>query len=189
MIAPNAKQLIAVMEALGHAVFTDGAYNLNIVGLRNATAFDVEEYNDLICCMYRETRRSPLIVKSWPGTTDPGRKARAREDFRTAVLVPGQYRGSYRIGEHKGRQALVQAGGPVTVHRAAPGDLWPFSECNRETGYFGINIHDMLNARSVVSSGCQGCHMRTDHDELMALARRSEDLYGPNFTYTLLDWN
>ena len=188
MRTPTVQQLITAMDLKGHKFFRNGALNLNLIGLRNTNEFDVEAYNDLICCAYRERAGGPLVLKAWEGTTDPGQRARSRAHFRTAVLVPGQYRGAYMVGLHKGRDALIQTGNAVSVYRANPSDEWPFSGCEIETGYFGINIHDMLNARSVVSEGCQGAHRPEDHHDMMELCRRSSHIWGDRFSYTLLDW-
>lgn len=62
----------------------------------------------------------------------------------TAVLKPGMY--WYKLGKHKGYEALVQAE-PVTVYRDRNKDLKsdeiPGTE---ETGYFAINIHRALES-------------------------------------------
>jgi hypothetical protein len=146
-----------VMRGCGMAWFT-GKHNLNLVGIRGdskaAGAFD-DRF--LACC---DGDDGP-IVWFFRGTTDPG-KHWLLEPMRTAgcaVLQPGQYRGMYECGLHKGRPALVQVK-PARIRRDADKDLVIDPEGAFETGLFMINFHDpgREGDRAVVdwaSAGCQ----------------------------------
>jgi len=85
-----------------------------------------------------------LITKSemfgFTGTTNPGTNwlQNYMNPKGTAVLKPGMY--WYKLGTHKGYEALNQAG-PVTVYRDKNKDLKSDVTKDEDTGYFGIDIH------------------------------------------------
>lgn len=60
----------------------------------------------------------------------------------TAILAPGQYQSSHKIGLHRGKyKALVQHR-PVTVYRDNNKDSkYDLEPTKKDTGIFGINIH------------------------------------------------
>jgi len=92
-------------------------------------------------------------------TTNPGTNwlQNAMNPKGTAVLKPGKY--WYKLGTHKGYEALVQSG-PVTVYRDNNKDLKSDTTGPEDTGYFGINIHRANETAisklvALWSAGCQ----------------------------------
>jgi len=189
------------MRSLGYAVFY-GEYNLNLFGIRSP-ARESNSYDDLIGCAYQEG--TAWRVHYWPATTDPGKDYLEKGlEKGTAILVPGQYRGAYQLGNHGPSQyrALVQTGGPVSVYRDANRDsiLDANSSSPIESGWFGINIHsssmDPYNeTRDKTnypvgrwSGGCQVHATTSGFLEMMQLAELQVYHRGwDKYTYTLLE--
>ena len=148
-------------------------------------------------------------VDYWPATTDPGAYylTTASADFKvdgTAILVPAQYRGAYKVGPHGSTRymALVQTGAPVKVYRDANRDLVLDTDCRSEveSGWFGINIHassrqpyDEAKDKSNYSvgkwsAGCQVHATTAGFLDMMRLAEKQIELTGcTTFSYTLLN--
>lgn len=179
----------AALAKKGYTFYTNGDYNLNLIGIRDSRKA-TNKFDDILCCLYK--KRGSWNMDVWPCSTDPGtywlKHGLAKG---TAVLVPGQYKGAYCIGKHRGAyDALVQAE-PVTVWRDSNGDATLDYE-HPETGIFGINIHRANAAMrsQIVEKWSAGCQVLADPDDfakLMALAKKSAAIYGNCFTYTLLE--
>ena len=176
------------LESKGYKVFEKGDYNVNLVAIRaddrRPLAFD-----DSLVCFYRVAREWRAHV--WPCTTDPGTMLLHRpiNPKGAAVLKPGQYRGSHRLGLHKGRPALVQAS-PVTVYRDNNRDD-VIDYLDEDTGHFGINIHDasrytIARNAETASAGCIVLANKLDMDSLLAVCKQSASVYGNSFTLTLI---
>lgn len=184
--------------------FTGGIYNVNLFGVRSRTTHP-NKFDDIICmAFYTEAGWTTM---AFPATTDPGSTVLGEDKEGspngTAILpsstVNDQYK--FQIGKHKGRySALVQAE-PFTVVRDAnkdgrllsreeiierfkAGDVW--------TGYFGINMHH-ASSNGVSkwindwSWGCQVFQSIFDWEKASAIIKRSSEIYGSRFTYTLFD--
>lgn len=188
-----------VFNKLGYAFFTKGTYNVNIFGIRNLTKGTVQDdtFNDFLCCIYNvKDSKGNLVqkVKIWEGTTDPGLKAlKSPTDAKgTAILVPGQYRSVYKIDYHRGKyKALCQRFGSVKVYRDGNKDNnLDFNPIRIESGIFGINIHKAAEyARETISGysyGCQVFRNAKDFNSFMDICKKSAELYGNKFTYTLI---
>jgi len=189
------------VKAEGLAVFSSDNYDLNIVGVRTAGNHLTDQFDDMLCCIYKENGQ--WVGKYWPITTDPGKYylETASEDFQasgTAILAPGQYRSAYQIGPHGSTKynALVQVK-PVVVYRDANRDL-EYDHVNAETGLFGINIHANNtspytenwegNKVGKWSAGCQVFKRTADFREFMYICQKqiTYNSWG-SFTYTLLE--
>ena len=110
----------------------------------------------------------------------------------TAILVPGQYRGSHKIGLHRGKyKALVQTGGRVCVYRDNnKDDILDMDPATEQDGYFGINLHKAGSHSTEVDKWSAGCQVWANADDFaafMAIVEKSAETYGPQFTYTLID--
>lgn len=179
--------LRAVREA-GHVVFTDGGYNLNIIGVRKNCMYG-NVFDDLLYVVYKTF--DVWIEDIYPITTDPGLFyiQNPLQVTGTAVVAPGQYRGVFEIGYHKGSyKALVQKK-PITVYRERTVTL----EGNepKETGMFGINIHraSSIKASTVVDKWSAGCQVFADpvqFADFMSTCSYAAKFWGNSFTYTLL---
>lgn len=183
--------ILATLARKSYAVCTK-AFELNIVGVRSTNA-KPNNFDDIIHILYKR-EDGEWIINSFRATTDPGTywlKIFVNPDG-TAILKPGQYKNSHRIGVHRGKyQALVQQK-PMTVIRDADKDeVLDFNTAKEETGIFGINIHRASTSGVTkfvdkYSAGCQVLADVNDFNLLMQLAERHKKLYGNNFTYTLI---
>ena len=183
------------MKSKGYKVFCNGDYNLNIVGVRtNDRTPNV--FNDWITVFYKTNDN--WNIHTYPATTDTGLYylKNPLNIKGTAILVPEQYRGVYSLGYHQGQYlALVQSGGTVKVYRDNNRDeIIDMNLQTIENGYFGINIHRAN--RFVIplyvdrySAGCQVIKKYFDYREFINLCRRSSEIWGNKFTYTLLEEN
>ena len=186
--------LLDYAAALGHAVFEDGLYNLNIIGIRTPDD-DANKFNDRMCVVYKDEQG--WVTRTWRCTTDPGTYWREHpmNVSGTAILVPGQYRGAYKIGLHRGSyEALVQRGGRVRLYRDANMDdiLDMEPEDISDPTYAGINIHRASTrdgGSENVDKWSAGCQVFADPDDFecfMNIAKKSAETYGAQFTYTLV---
>lgn len=203
----NLKKLIesadlqAILEKKGYAFFTNGDYNLNIIGVRNllnaTTSGNViknvqrDKFDDALILMYKVNGVWKKEV--FENTTDPGLKLlrNPMNSNGTAILVPGQYRSTYKIDLHNGKyKALCQRSGLVKVYRDKNKDnVLDMDPKTIQSGYFGINIHKAGLASELIggySAGCQVFKNVQDFNHMMELANKSAAIYGNSFTYTLL---
>lgn len=183
---------------LGFVFFTRGDYNVNIIGIRNLLGGNVQDdtFNDAMVVIYKEN--GEWVKKIWEVTTDPSLKLlkSPSNSKGTAILVPGQYRSTYKIDLHNGKyKALCQRLKPVSVYRDRNKDnRLDMDKSTIQTGMFGINIHRASSSGTTknvgpYSAGCQVFASVNDFNEFMRLVERSADIFGNSFTYTLLTTN
>jgi len=104
----------------------------------------------------------------------------------------GQYRGAFELGMHKGQyRALVQRK-PVAVYRDANRDDRLDLTGDPEWGMYGINIHRASATKTSEevdkwSAGCQVFQDPKHFDDFMRLVENAAQVWGPRFTYTLLE--
>ncbi len=177
-------------------VFFDGnlSWNLNIIGIRSDNN-KVNHFDDNIVIIYRNSKKE-WEVFSGAATTDPGLVPLLKPINKngTAILVPGQYRGSHKIDLHAGKYvALRQSGAPVKVYRDDDHDKVLDMDIDTiQEGYFGINIHrgsrrgDTKLVQSY-SAGCQVFKNARDFRKFMEICENSASKFGNKFTYTLLE--
>ena len=106
-----------------------------------------------------------------------------------ARLVPGQYRGAYGLGLHRGQYQALRQVRKVKVFRDGNRDL-KFDESKVDEGLFGINIHKAGENSVWVenwSEGCQVFKRKKDFDALMSLAKKAVPFWKNSFTYTLIE--
>ena len=193
--------ILARMEGLGYAVFTEGDYNLNIVGIRKRGGV-VDLWNDQIHCLFKVNGEWRDLW--WEATTSPGKhylvsKSKQLNPAGTAILVPGQYRGAYRIARHgKSRYEALCQRGPVRVARDNDQDgAWDY-DAPQESGLYGINLHasssspytrdQVRDSVGVWSGGCQVWRSTAAFRSFMKLCRLQRKERGwESFTYTLLN--
>jgi hypothetical protein len=106
----------------------------------------------------------------------------------TAVLKPGQYIDSWKLGLHQGKyKALVQAK-PITVYRDGDKDDVAEETKVEQTGLFGINIHraNPSAVSSIIDKWSAGCQVLNDPKQFATLLAACEASGKKAFTYTLL---
>lgn len=181
------------LTSQGHAFFENGDYNLNIVGVRNDSG-DATKFDDFINLLYKVD--GEWVCDIYPATTEPGMNILKRpiNSKGTAILVPGQYRSTYKIDTHGGKRkytALCQRSGKVRVWRDDNRDSTPDYVGPEDEGMYGINIHrqfgsDEREYTGGVSAGCQVFQSSKDFYEFMDTCNRAADKWGNSFTYTLI---
>ena len=194
LIPPTVKELIARFEELGHVVFTNGDWNPNLFGIRNREK-KAGRFDDILGCFCKQD--GEWILQWGPGTTDPSAYwlERLGNPQGTFILKPGQYRGIWQYGLHRGKYpALIQTGGPVTGWRDRNRDdildmIGPLF-----TGYFGINRHKSSAWQRLVRVGpySAGCQVDQDpgcYEQHMVIVRKSLDRFGlhSKHSYVLLE--
>lgn len=182
------------MNKKGYTFF-DGnkQLNVNLIGVRRDNP-GTNEFDDFLVMIYRDKKLKEVCVV-FPVTTDPGEYwlENPMNPKGTAVLVPGQYRGTWQLGKHQNNyEALVQRK-EVKVWRDNNKDkVIDYKSFHTiSEGYFGINIHrsnpyDKSYLVNKWSAGCQVFQSVDDFDEFMKICKKSANLYGNSFTYTLL---
>jgi hypothetical protein len=182
-----------LFSKLGYAYFTKGVYNLNIIGVRRDGLSVTNKFDDYLVVLYNTdtvTKRQIYTI-----TTDPGKYYMNNPISKkgTAILVPGQYRGGWKIGKHKNQyQALVQTR-PVKVFRDTNLDsIYDLKPQTKENGVFGINIHksNPYVESTLVDKWSAGCQVFSDPKEFasfMKLCKKQKEIFGDSFTYTLIN--
>ena len=168
-------------------------YDVNIVGIRNSEVSNevTNHFDDTLTISYKVD--GEWKFHSWPATTDPGQywiENPISKDG-TAILVPGQYRGSHMIGLHQGKYEALRQRKPVKVYRDNDKDLeYDTDEDTIKEGIYGINIHrsnpyDQSYYVNKWSAGCQVFKKVADFHEFMDICRKARDIWGNSFSYTL----
>jgi hypothetical protein len=188
------EQIETAVKSKGYVWFEDTAnkgYDVNIVGIRNtATGQKVTNaFDDYLTISYKENGQWKCHV--WPATTDPGKKGVMEYHNKDGVarLVEGQYRGSHIIRLHQGKYEALGQDKPVKVYRDANKDM-NYDENKITEGVYGINIHKAGADSTYVenwSEGCQVFKKAADFEEFMKICRKSKDIHGNRFTYTLIE--
>jgi len=184
------------LEKKGHTFFESGAYNINIIGVRSTEQIP-NKFNDSLIVLYKRANKE-WVADTHKITTDPGVYwlNNPMNVAGTAILVPGQYRGVYKIDGHGQTkyEALCQRAGTVKVYRDNNKDEVHDMEPSTITeGYYGINIHRASKSREITedidkwSAGCQVFKSNADFSGFMTIVNTSAKRYGNRFTYTLLD--
>lgn len=178
----------------GYAFFTKGEYNLNIIGVRSENLNKItNKFDDYLVLIYNTRCKGHICI--YPITTEPGiyYMNKPMNPKGSAILVPGQYRGCWKIGKHKGKyDALVQCK-PIKVYRDnIRNQVYDLSPEKIDEGLFGINIHKSSDYRSPkyvdqFSAGCQVFQNVGDFNKFIALCKKQRDNFGNSFTYTLLN--
>lgn len=193
-----AEQYKVALNAKGYSFFEKGDYNLNIIGVRNDSG-DASKFDDAMILLYKV--KGSWVCDMFPVTTEPGTSILKNpiKEVRhkgTAILVPDQYKGVYKIGWHgsktNGHTALIQRGGKVRVWRDNNRDTTPDYHGEEEDGWFGINIHKHRGSSARVntggvSAGCQVFQDTKDFYEFMDICDIASEKWGNSFTYTLIE--
>jgi len=188
------EQVEAAVKSKGYVYFEDvnnKGFDVNIVGIRNSSTGQkvTNAFDDTLTISYKEN--GEWKFHSWPATTDPGKKGVLEYHNAAGVarLVEGQYRGSHTIRLHQGKYEALGQAKNVKVYRDSNKDL-NYDENKIQEGLFGINIHKAGADSTYVenwSEGCQVFKKSADFEEFMKICRKSRDIHGNSFTYTLIE--
>lgn len=176
--------ILRILRKKNYKVFVDG--QINIVGIRCSES-TANKFDDEIHLIWKD---GSWNHKAYQATCDPGTywlESPSMVDG-TAILIPGQYKDTYKFDLHAGRYStLCQRGGTVQVWRDANKDNILDHDNNFDEGWFGINIHHAGTDSTNVgkwSAGCQVFKRTEDWEEAMQVCKDSEAEW---FTYTLID--
>lgn len=185
------------VKSKGYVYFEDNtnkSYDVNIIGVRNSEPGNkvTNLFDDIITISYKN-EKGVWQYHEWMNTTDPGKKGVLLfEQYGVkggvARVVPGQYRGSHMIGLHQGKYEALKQKSPIKVYRDDNKDL-VYDETKITEGVYGINIHKAGQDSTWVenwSLGCQVFKRVKDFDEFMKIVKKSKNIHGNSFTYTLL---
>lgn len=184
-------QVKNVMQKKGFAFFP-GTYDLNVIGVRSSNR-TADSFDDTMYVCYVDAHGHKRIFEL-PITTDPGLSYLKKpiNGKGTAIIMPGQYRGMWRIGMHQGKyRALVQRGA-CTVIRDNNRDSILDYDGPKESGLFGINFHYVSRGTIVESigngsAGCQVSPVFEDHSYVMSLVDlQVRFIHSDAVTYTVL---
>lgn len=179
------------LQALGYRFFERGDYNLNLIAIRSADT-NANTFNDLLCVAYKVDGQWQL--KKYPITTDPGQYYREHpmNVKGTAIMVPGQHSGGFKLGLRKGRfPALIQARAlPVWRDNNRDQQLDMTGKVDR--GWHAIQVHHAREGGTSTivgkwSAGCQVLANADDHVELISLCQMQIPYWGDRYTWTLLN--
>lgn len=177
----------------GFKFYESGRYNVNLWGFRSG--YDVvDEFNDILGIAYKDDFGNEVVIQH-KATTKPGLyylKNKIGGAGGTAILLPGYYPSCWKMGDHKGYEALVQNGMPFKV--------WRDNNSNGKldiggkvyTNVTGLNRHttSFLTEKEKVGPYSAGCMVdRDDEDHLvdMAICSKSASLWGNSFSYALFE--
>lgn len=187
----NRTDFAKLFKSKGYVFFDKGEYNLNIIGVRKSGNLITNGFDDYIVVIFKNKRGWQKLY--YPATTEPGSYYMYSCPTKdgTAIMVPGQYRGAYKIGKHQGKyRALVQIK-PIKVYRDKNrNNYYDMEPETIQNGVFGINIHKAGNASKQIdkwSAGCQVIATKNDFENFMQLVQKAAKIYGDTFTYTLID--
>jgi hypothetical protein len=184
----------SVFSKLNYAFFSNGDYNLNIIGVRSNTRI-ANSFDDTLLCIFK--KNGEWVVNNYPITTDAGTHwlKNPMNQKGCAILKENQYRGCYKIGLHRQEYTALVQRKEVEVYR--DNNLDNYLDMDNKTierGFFGINIHrsNPMNESKQVdkwSAGCQVFKNKSNYDSFISTCEKSSKIWGNSFTYTLVNKN
>jgi len=180
-----------VYDDKGYKFFI-GDTSINVFAVRCLTGTDM--FDDYVGVAYFSGGHLELDL--YPATTEPGRHwlLNPLRDSGCAIMKEGQYLGSYAIGGHgRSKYPALRQIKAIPVYRDNNLDNnHDLDEKTLDTGLHYTNIHHGYGA-TLVRKNSAGCIVIQSKDrfnsEFMPLARRSSEIYGNSFTFTLLNIN
>ena len=187
------QKMKAILRHKGYRIFSR-PYELNIVGLRSESLVP-NRFDDELHVFYKISTLK-WYYHVFKVTTDPGTYwlRQPMQPQGTAILAQGQNLSCYQLGLHKGEYLALVQKKPVTILRDYKRDaILDFNNGRKETGIFGIDIHRAYKTGTTVyvdkySAGCQVFANAEDFSFFIKLCQNHKNLYGNDFTYTLIDF-
>jgi hypothetical protein len=188
----TSEQIKSAVQSKGYAWFERGIFNVNIVGVRNATTGNkvTNLFDDWMTLTYKDENGIEKF-NQWQITTEAGKKGMLQGKAKGGVarLTEGQYRGSHMIRKHQGKYDALCQKGELEVIRDDNRNL-TYEDIRRQKGDgFGINIHCAGDDSTYVenwSEGCQVFKRKKDFNEFMKIIFKAKEIHGNSFTYTLI---
>ena len=191
------EQIEAAVKKEGHKWFENGDYNVNIVGVRNSATHNevTNKFDDWMTISYKVN--GEWNFHCYDCTTDPGKYwvDNLMNPDGVAIVVPGQYRSSHKIGLHQGKYEALRQQKPIKVWRDDNKDnVYDHIADDIQDGILGINIHRATKYPGKESTqvdkwsaGCQVIAAYNDFEEFMNVMYKARDAWSNSFTYTLIE--
>ena len=191
------EQIEAAVKKEGHKWFENGDYNVNIVGVRNSATHNevTNKFDDWMTISYKVN--GEWNFHCYDCTTVPGKYwvDNLMNPDGVAIVVPGQYRSSHKIGLHQGKYEALRQQKPIKVWRDDNKDnVYDHIADDIQDGIFGINIHRATKYPGKESTqvdkwsaGCQVIAAYNDFEEFMNVMYKARDAWSNSFTYTLIE--
>ena len=191
------EQIQDTLEGKGYKYFTGGQYDVNIIGIRNSSTNNeiTNKFDDTITVSYKN-ENDEWQYHEYKCTTDPGKHwaENIMNESGVAILKPGQYRGSHKLGLHQGKYEALRQKSPLKVYRDKNKDgNYDMIEENIQEGIFGINIHKAggrVNGSTQIDKWSAGCQVIASNDNWMAflgICQTAREVHGNSFSYTLIE--
>ncbi len=183
--------LLVANYSKNNYVLKNGVYQANVFGIRANTQAN-NKFDDIVGVL-RMNHGNQWETLLCNATTDPGLYwlEHPMNVKGTAILIPGQYLGSHKVGKHHGQYpALVQCG-KLRVWRDNDKDDQYDYENPQDSENDGINIHHAGQNSTIVdkwSAACQVLAKITEWDEFMLqIAEHLTEGWEDLFDYTLFE--
>jgi hypothetical protein len=167
-------------------------YNFNLWAIRNKD-INSNKFNDLFIPWYKFD--GEIYLYTFQFTTDAGSYYRKNpmNPKGCAYLPAGQYKSLFKFGKHRGRyDALIQKS-PVAVYRDNNKND-KFDDLSlAKPEMIGLNLHhsgnyeDFLKDVNKYSATCQVFLRKYEQEFFMDMIKRSINIWGDGFTYTLFE--
>lgn len=185
----NFDDLYKAYKKKGYNFFESEAknYNINIFGIRDRES-EVNKFNDYVGVMW--VYKGQRFFKIYKATTKAGLYylQHPMNGASTGIIVEDQYEGVFELGLFKGYTALRQVK-PMRYYNDTDKDSeFDFDEKTISSAIRGSHLHAAgINSVQVDkwSAACQVLARRIDFNELIDLCKKSAEIYGNKFTYTL----
>ena len=183
--------ILSVMKKKEYIIFENGSTNL--IGVRGSSSVP-NTFNDKLYYICLGSRN---IFKKYDVTTDPGTPYLLKpiNPKGTLIMKPGQHKGLWMIGKHRGKyDALVQVGYCTVLRDNNKNNVLDFNTTLEETNNnFGANCHKAANGiiSKWVGPHSAGCIVHADanrfDNEFMVDIKHDAKIWGNRFTFTLLE--
>ena len=181
------------VEADGFRVFR-GPWNVNLIGIRSKNRDQSGDlFDDWFHVVFQDETKN-WINLAMRSTSDPGNRwmtAPMRSDGCAVKVAGRQYRGLWKLGLHRGKiPALVQVGKCAYYRDNDRDKILDLDPATIKEGVVGLNCHPSgpdSQRIGLWSAGCTVLPNQEEFDMLLSICRRSASIYGPRFSYTLLD--
>lgn len=192
MYKPSIQQLKNALQRKGYPIKT-GIYELNIVGIRNDNAVP-NSFDDTICVLFKDEYQDDVLV-AFSCTTDPGLYwlQHPMNVEGCAIMKEGHYEDVYKIGLHRGYQALQQVGKIWYVRDNNKDATLDFQTKDEIFAIIATNIHHaaLPETATVINKWSAGCQViNKGWQEFIDLCDKSRTITRKNrFSYTLININ
>jgi hypothetical protein len=197
----NTEDIKQAYKTKGYRFFTQPD-SMNIFGVRSKNS-ESTKFDDYVGFIVQCATEGVEVFRLYPATTDPGKSWLLSPMMAegTAIMIPGQYPGLYKIGRHKDYEALEQVNSAEYVRDNNRDSKLNFDlyrdkllrAANSFRANLKTNIHRasswrIINVIGLYSAGCQVIQNPDNFQELLEYCAAQVAMgWGNKFTYTLFE--